>query len=460
MASAIDAYLEQILRATYGRDVRDAIYHGIATCYADTTTGVNRAQEVANNAATYLASAEAAANQAKNTADNASTLLSNRIDSFDTQVTQKIAGYDASISTKISAIDTKIGTIDSQISAASTAIRNANSAADSINNLTVTYTNVGPDEQGSVTKTKVNDYYVFNFALRQGAKGDSMVIKGKAYNTLEALKAAITNPSIGDMYNVGSAPSYTIYRWTGDTSVGSDGWESQGQFGSTIASVSSNEIDGLWGGGSAASDTEYLDNNGLGYLIGKITTSLGNKVNTESNKRLMTDDEATKLAGIASGAQVNVQADWNQASSTAADFIKNKPTIPSGVVVDSSWVTNSTNPVQSKVIKASIDALDAKHISITNSSILTFAPTWSASTDTNFGYYADLSKSNSSAGSTAAAVLDNISADHYVDVVFSSTDVVSGNYSPICESRTGAVRIWSNVNTASSITLLTISAWR
>lgn len=35
-----------------------------------------------------------------------------------------------------------------------------------------------------------------------------------------------------------------------------------------------------------------------------------------------------KLQGIESGAEVNVQSDWNQSDATADDFIKNKPTIP------------------------------------------------------------------------------------------------------------------------------------
>lgn len=48
-------------------------------------------------------------------------------------------------------------------------------------------------------------------------------------------------------------------------------------------------------------------------------------VHTDNN---YTSSEKTKLAGIASGAEVNVQADWTQADSTADDFIKNKPNIP------------------------------------------------------------------------------------------------------------------------------------
>lgn len=49
---------------------------------------------------------------------------------------------------------------------------------------------------------------------------------------------------------------------------------------------------------------------------------------TSSNAGLMTPDDKTKLNGIAAGAEVNVQSDWNQTTTTADDYIKNKPTIP------------------------------------------------------------------------------------------------------------------------------------
>ena len=51
-----------------------------------------------------------------------------------------------------------------------------------------------------------------------------------------------------------------------------------------------------------------------------------NYVHTDNN---YTSAEKTKLAGIASGAEVNVQSDWNQSSSSADDFIKNKPSLAS-----------------------------------------------------------------------------------------------------------------------------------
>lgn len=55
----------------------------------------------------------------------------------------------------------------------------------------------------------------------------------------------------------------------------------------------------------------------------------------ESGKGLSTNDFTTtlknKLDGIASGAEVNVQADWNETNTSSDAYIKNKPTIPSAV---------------------------------------------------------------------------------------------------------------------------------
>ena len=52
---------------------------------------------------------------------------------------------------------------------------------------------------------------------------------------------------------------------------------------------------------------------------------------TQSASGLMSASDKTKLDGIASGAEVNVQPDWNEADNTADDYIKNKPTIPTAL---------------------------------------------------------------------------------------------------------------------------------
>ena len=67
---------------------------------------------------------------------------------------------------------------------------------------------------------------------------------------------------------------------------------------------------------------------------------ISGKVDKVSGKQLSTEDyttaEKTKLAGIEPGAQVNVQSDWLEASSSDDAFIQNKPTFTGGtnVIVD------------------------------------------------------------------------------------------------------------------------------
>jgi len=57
---------------------------------------------------------------------------------------------------------------------------------------------------------------------------------------------------------------------------------------------------------------------------------------TTSASGLMSAADKTKLNGIATGAEVNVQADWNESSSSSDAYIKNKPTIPAAQV-NSDW---------------------------------------------------------------------------------------------------------------------------
>lgn len=88
---------------------------------------------------------------------------------------------------------------------------------------------------------------------------------------------------------------------------------------------------------------KYLDKDGLAYYHSKIETLLNGKVNTEAGKGLSTNDytttEKNKLAGIATGAEVNVNADWNASSGDAQ--ILNKPTKLSDFTNDSGFITSS-----------------------------------------------------------------------------------------------------------------------
>lgn len=88
---------------------------------------------------------------------------------------------------------------------------------------------------------------------------------------------------------------------------------------------------------TGGSDKDYpigADSSNVKYKSTSVYSELNdlnaNKVDKHQtggiDDRLMTKDEADKLAGIETGAEVNIQSDWTQSDNTQADYIKNKPT--------------------------------------------------------------------------------------------------------------------------------------
>lgn len=73
-----------------------------------------------------------------------------------------------------------------------------------------------------------------------------------------------------------------------------------------------------------------------------------NYVHTDNN---FTNADATKLSGIAAGAEVNVQSDWNETDTSSDAYIANKPTIPAAQV-NSDW--NAVSGVAEILNKPSI----------------------------------------------------------------------------------------------------------
>lgn len=116
---------------------------------------------------------------------------------------------------------------------------------------------------------------------------------------------------------------------------------------------------------------------------------------TNQAHKFMTAAERTKLSGIATGAEVNVQSDWNVTDNTSDAFIKNKPNIPTvnnatltiqknGTtvqtftanqstaatanitvpIVDSTLSDTSTNAVENKAVTTKINELDRYYRSL------------------------------------------------------------------------------------------------
>ena len=102
-----------------------------------------------------------------------------------------------------------------------------------------------------------------------------------------------------------------------------------------------------------------------------VAEAVSTKVDKVTGKGLSqndyTDADKAKLSSIESGAEENVQADWNQTDATADDFIKNKPHIPSGVVVDQTYSPTSTNAqagvAVAEAISDKVDKVNGKGLS-------------------------------------------------------------------------------------------------
>ena len=95
-------------------------------------------------------------------------------------------------------------------------------------------------------------------------------------------------------------------------------------------------------------DSGYITGVAWGQVTGTLSSqtdlknALDGKVDTVAGKGLsendFTDTLKDKLDGIEANAEVNVQADWNEADNTKDDYIKNKPSIPTKI----SDLTNDT----------------------------------------------------------------------------------------------------------------------
>ena len=130
------------------------------------------------------------------------------------------------------------------------------------------------------------------------------------------------------------------------------------------------KLDGIQAGAqvNVATNLAYT----TGASTGTVTSSTGNNATipaaTTSLAGLLTSSDKSKLDGIAAGAEVNVNADWNATSGDA--LILNKPTIPSGVTnlsyttaastgtVNSSTGTNATIPAATTSLAGLLTSAD------------------------------------------------------------------------------------------------------
>jgi len=82
------------------------------------------------------------------------------------------------------------------------------------------------------------------------------------------------------------------------------------------------------------------------------TLSAANSIIDAGSGAVITAAERSKLSGIDEGAQVNVQADWDQTTTTADDYIKNKPSFNTAVNFSGSLSGDVTGTQGATVVSA------------------------------------------------------------------------------------------------------------
>ena len=179
------------------------------------------------------------------------------------------------------------------------------------------------------------DNGVFTFGIPRGNKGETGDT-GETGNGIASITKTGTSGLV-DTYTIaytdGNSTTFTVTNGRNGTGSVADVWQNGVSVldGSTAKIVADANVQSDWNE-SDTTDDAYIKNK---PSIPTATSDLTNDSNFVSDSDYVhtdnnyTSTEKSKLSGIASGAEVNVQSNWNEADSTADAYIANKPDIDS-----------------------------------------------------------------------------------------------------------------------------------
>lgn len=181
-----------------------------------------------------------------------------------------------------------------------------------------------------------------------------------------------------------------------------------------------------------------------------------NYVHTDNN---FTTTLKNKLDGIESGAEANVQADWSQTDTSADDYIKNKPTIPTvnnatltiqknGTNVQTFTANSSTNKTANITVPTAVSELtnDAGYATTTqlNSGLATKQNTLTAGDNIQInGNTISATDTTYTAGNAIDITNGEISADIHPADFFTASDSISDCGSNLSLDNTIATKLKS-----------------
>lgn len=226
---------------------------------------------------------------------------------------------------------------------------------------------------GASTVAKTVSLYTGNSTTTDGTWTSSDLFHGLTITVRFQYSNTATNPTL----NVNGTGAKRIYKY-GTTSPGTTAttsWQANSVISLTYDTllnssgcwVMNDHLDDTTGGGGSVEYTLSGSGDDDEYTItatptsGTATSATIPAANT-TDAGVMTATDKTKLDGIETGAEVNVQSDWNEADNTSDAYILNKPTIPtktsdltndSDFVSDANYVHTDNNFTNSDVTKLS-----------------------------------------------------------------------------------------------------------
>ena len=182
--------------------------------------------------------------------------------------------------------------IDAKLSLMQDATQSAKDAEQSIEDLSVTSESISSGVS-SAEISNTGNHKNIHFKIRKGDPGESYIIKGSVYSSVEDLSSSVSNPKEGDLYNVGSEPPYNVFRWTGSE------WEDQGKVGISIHKLTAEDIDDVFNNTEIDdADNKYMGTNSVIYYTNnKLLPLINQKVNVVSGKSLSTNDFTDQYKG-------------------------------------------------------------------------------------------------------------------------------------------------------------------
>lgn len=302
----------------------------VIACANSATAASNSETAAANSASASASSAGSAATSATNAANSesaASTHASAASASASTATT--IANQSAASATNAASSATQASTSSTSASTSATAAASSAAAAlAAFDNFDDTYLGAkasDPTVDNDGDALNAGDLY-FNsttdvMRLYTGSAWVSAYVPGVAADIVSTAVGTVTATNVQAAIAQLEAQSSSLVSETApQLGANLDG------NGNSIFNISNLTLTGTVDGRDVAADGTKLDGIESGATGDQTASEIRALVQSASDSNVFTDADHTKLNGIATGAEVNVNADWN--SSSGDSQILNKPTIP------------------------------------------------------------------------------------------------------------------------------------